>query len=78
MDRRSVLAEPTDDRGWEKSLCLRTEVAWLRLGSLEVAVIPVKSIRSWFWAKCETRSGDSVGDRAFTRRWPRAPPGNRA
>jgi len=47
LDRQAFLwtgdpywAEPTDDRGWEKSLCLRTEVAWLRLGSLEVAVIP--------------------------------------
>jgi hypothetical protein len=33
-------AEPAGPKDGEKALCVRTEVAWLRLGDLEVAAIP--------------------------------------
>lgn len=33
-------AEPADDREVEKPLCLRTELAYLKLGDLEIAAIP--------------------------------------
>jgi hypothetical protein len=33
-------AEPAADRDRDKRLCIRSEVAWLRLGDLEVACIP--------------------------------------
>ncbi len=33
-------AEPADDKETKKPLCVRTEVAWLRLGDLDVACIP--------------------------------------
>jgi hypothetical protein len=33
-------AEPADDKVQDKPLCIRTEVAWLRLGELDVACIP--------------------------------------
>jgi hypothetical protein len=33
-------AEPVDQKVFDKPLCIRTEVAWLRLGELDVAAIP--------------------------------------
>jgi hypothetical protein len=33
-------AEPADDKEVKKPLCIRTEVAWLRLGDLDIAAIP--------------------------------------
>jgi hypothetical protein len=33
-------AEPADAKEMKKPLCLRTEVAWLRLGDLDIAAIP--------------------------------------
>ncbi len=33
-------AGPADDKEYQKPLCLRTEVGWLRLGELEAALIP--------------------------------------
>ena len=33
-------ADPADDGELKKPLCLRTEVAWLRLGELDVACLP--------------------------------------
>jgi hypothetical protein len=33
-------AQPADDKEFKKPLCIRTEVAWLRFGDLDVAAIP--------------------------------------
>lgn len=47
LDRQAFLwtkdtarAEPADPKEFRKPLCLRTEIAWLRLGELEIAAIP--------------------------------------